>query len=208
MNYAIQGQGYVDENQMNLQYVVLQAALILTITYTYYIEPGLSDKTLNHAFSFVMGLSAMLHIATIVMATITTGAFNMCYTELDTAVFKVTMDFGHGLQTIINILNYVAVIAAIVGMFIAGFDRSNLDGYLQLYGIAVILGLLVFFVKMLFKGGEIQNYRAYLFYKKYCEIDGQLKQKYLDTLYQDDEEEDTKQLLKRLLIALDKDKAE
>lgn len=202
--YGLQGQTYVDEAQMNLQYVVLQAALVLTITYTYYIEPDLSNENLNHAFSFVMGLSAIFHIAVIVVATVTTGCYNMAYTELDTAVMKVTIDHKQGLTSVINVLNYVALIAAIVGMLLAGFDRSDLDGYLQLYAIAVILALLVFFIKMLGTGATIQNYRAYLFYKKYCQPDGQLKQKYLDTLMQDDEEESAKELMKKLLKAVEK----
>ena len=67
--------------QMNLQYTVLQAALILTITANLYINPPVSfDSTAqNDAFSSLSGFAAFTHLLCIINSTIISGVLNMAY---------------------------------------------------------------------------------------------------------------------------------
>jgi hypothetical protein len=69
--YAFDGADYIAEIRENIQYVVLQAALILTITINLYISPpDFEDENLLRAFSALSGFAAFLHITVIIGCTI------------------------------------------------------------------------------------------------------------------------------------------
>ena len=70
---------------MNVQYTVLQAALILTITANLYINPPITfdSESRNDAFSSICGLAAFTHLFCIVNCTIVSGVLNMAYTAVD-----------------------------------------------------------------------------------------------------------------------------
>ena len=70
---------------MNVQYTVLQAALILTITANLYINPPINfdSKSQNDAFSSICGLAAFTHLFCIINCTIVSGILNMAYTAVD-----------------------------------------------------------------------------------------------------------------------------
>ena len=70
---------------MNVQYTVLQAALILTITANLYINPPISfiSESRKDAFSAICGFAAFTHLFCIVNCTIVSGVLNMAYTAVD-----------------------------------------------------------------------------------------------------------------------------
>lgn len=197
VSYAYQGAQCFEEYQTNLQYVVLQAALILTITFEYYVDPGLSDKTLNHLFSFLLGFSALAHIICIIAATISTGAINMAYSDIDAYYFKILLD-TMGQTLVIQSFNYLGIMTALAGLLVAGFDRSSFDcAVIAILTIPTVIGLFYFFAFSIGHAAILQDERTYLFYKKYCEADGQLSPKYRDKLFEK-EEDDMKKVLKVL----------
>lgn len=205
--YATQGAQCFEEHQTNLQYVVLQASLVLTITFPYYVEPGLSKDSFNHAFSFLMGLAALSHVIVIIVCSINTAAIAMAFNDTDTFYFKIRQDLG-GVTTTIQVFNYLAMIAALAGMLVAGFDRNNTDGALiALLAIPTVMCLFAFFIWSISNAAILQDERAYLFYTKYCKDSGHLKDKYVAKLYdQEDHSTTTKTLevLEKLLVKLDK----
>ena len=112
---------------MNFQYTVLQAALILTITIPLYVSPpDLSTDSNLRAFSFFIGisaciilqftlqfisfilnigLSASLHLYTIIGITIMSALFNRPYTEADTVLVRIENNFLLVLATICNYIS-------------------------------------------------------------------------------------------------------
>ena len=84
VSHALQGKDYISDIQNNMQYTVLQAALILTITVTLYIDPPAFDTVrLGHLFSAVVGFSAICHLGCIIGCTILAALFNSTYSEVD-----------------------------------------------------------------------------------------------------------------------------
>ena len=70
---------------MNLQYTVLQAALILTITANLYINPPISfdSAAQTDAFSSISGFAAFTHLFCIINCTIISAVLNMAYSAVD-----------------------------------------------------------------------------------------------------------------------------
>lgn len=175
--HALEGDKNIEEIQMNAQYTVLQAALILTITIPLYINPpGMADETTNNAFSAFVGFSAFFHIAVIIGCTIFAMILNRPYSPADTLCARIEY---FNLFAMVNVANYIAVSTAIIATLIAGFDRSWIDGFVQIYSPFLILTILYIFISGYGSGTQAQDRRVYRFYKKYCEKNGQLKEKYL-----------------------------
>ena len=76
-------------------------------------------------------------------------------------------------------MNYLAVTATVFMMLIAGYDRSNVNIAVQLYALAVVVVLLITFIAKISEGARLQDQRILLFYQKYCDISGELKDDYL-----------------------------
>ena len=181
MSYAFEGKEYISEIQTAMQYSVLQAALILTISLPQYLDPAVTtDGSLGTIYSFFVGFSAIFHIMTIIFCTIFSGSLNMAYNGVDALVIRVKRNDAF---VLIQILNYFADTAILLAMMIAGFDREYLDGYLQLYAIPVVIFIIFFFVKFHFLACKIQNVRSMMFYKKYCSPDGSLRPDVLEFIY-------------------------
>eukprot|EP01038_Epipyxis_sp_PR26KG_P009738 gene9738-13104_t len=187
VSHALQGSSYIAEIQTLMQYLVLQSALILTIDMPLYINPiQFKNETTAHVFSAVVGFAAISFLACIIACTILSGTLNMVYSAVDGMIMRVKMKVT---LVLVNIINYLAIIATITAMLLAGFDRSYLDGYVQLYGGAVVIGL--FYLYYMFPasiGTYMQDVRAYMFYKKYCKISGELKEEYLKKILSVDAE--------------------
>jgi uncharacterized membrane protein len=75
--------------------------------------------------------------------------------------------------------NYIAVIATIFAMLIAGFDRSNADIAVQVFALVIVVILVTVFIWNYSAAANLQDQRAIRFYKKYCDISGELKDEYL-----------------------------
>lgn len=59
--FAMQGSTYIEEIQMNMQYTVLQSALVLTISMPLYIDPpSFDDRDTNRVFSGMSKTSKLL----------------------------------------------------------------------------------------------------------------------------------------------------
>eukprot|EP01038_Epipyxis_sp_PR26KG_P005822 gene5822-8028_t len=189
VSHAIQGSTYIDEIQTVMQYLVLQSALILTIDMPLYISPpDFKNENIGHIFSAVVGFAAISFLACIIACTILSGSLNMVYSAVDGMIMRVKMKVT---LVLVNVVNYLAIIATIAAMLLAGFDRSYLDGYVQLYGIVVVIGL--FYLYYIFPasvGTHMQDVRAFMFYKKYCQTSGELKEEYLKKVFAIDEPND------------------
>ena len=187
MSFGFEGSDYIGEMQTALQYVVLQAALILTISLPQYLSPVVvtPDSPLTTAYSFLVGLAALLHIATIILCTIFSGVMNMAYTNVDALVIRVQRnDVFVGVM----VLNYSADLIVIIAMLVAGFDRDYLDGGLQLYAIVIVFGIIAAFLNLMGLGLERQNARSMFFYKKYCNFNGLLRDEIREKIYSKEED--------------------
>lgn len=185
--YALQGDSYITEIQSNLQYTVLQSALILTISMPLYISPPEIDSVVTtHVFSGLIGLAAFSHIIVIVALTILSALLNRPYAASDVVVMRVKSNIH---MTLAVILNYVADIASIIAMFVAGFSRSKLDGLVQLYAVLLFVLVLVLFLTSMKLGDQFQDMRTLKFFQKYCDITGSLRPEYLVMIYESDKEE-------------------
>jgi hypothetical protein len=164
-----------------MQYTVLQAALILTITVNLYINPPALNSELNlRIFSAIIGFAAFSHVSVIVSSTILSGQFNMVYSEADALRIRIESNARFMVTTI---LNYVAIVATVAGMLVAGFDRSPVDGALQLYSLPLLALLLFHFLSSNTRGTIAQDQRSFLFYKKYCDANGELTDHSLAMVY-------------------------
>jgi hypothetical protein len=181
-SHALQGADYIEQIQMNLQYTVLQSALILTISMPLYIDPpGFNEKNFDRAFSAIIGLAAFSQLTVIIGCTIISALLNRPYTTSDTMVARVQ---AQSLLVFVNIINYVANVATLVAMLIAGFNRSSVDGGVQMYIGALVILLAYLAHQCYAKGSRFQDGRTLAFYNKYCDDNGRLKHKYLLRVYE------------------------
>ena len=183
--HAYQGSQYVGDILTNMQYTVLQAALILTITVTLYISPPSMDHNNQIIFSALVGFSSLCHLGTIISCTILTAVFNGAMSEVDTTIMFIE---NHRIYASVTIFNYIAIIAALASMLVAGFSRTYVEGYIQLaYSIVMIVVLIAIGIRSGFRVVKNQDVRAFTFYKQYCDSDGQLKDEYLNMIYPSDD---------------------
>lgn len=87
-----------------------------------------------------------------------------------------------GLLTITFALNYVAILATVVLMLLAGFRRSVADSVVEIYAIVVVITLLVSFLRGYNAAARLQDERMIKFYQKYCDVSGELKDEYLKVI--------------------------
>jgi hypothetical protein len=174
----------------------LQAALILTISLPQYLDPVVQNgDDYDNEYSAIVGISALLHVGTIILCTILSATFSMPYNGSDNLVMRVKLD---GMLVVANIANYAAAILVIIAMLFAGFARDSTDGYVQLWAIPLIMAVIYCFIVSQQFAIKLQDVRSFLFYKKYCEPNGMLKQQYLDQIY-NEEEDPIKAKLEKLL---------
>lgn len=80
------------------------------------------------------------------------------------------------------VANYIADIATVTAVFLAGFNREFIDGAVQLYTIPLIIWLFYYLLKGSAIAKEYQDIRQVEFYKKYCDPNGDLKDEYLELI--------------------------
>lgn len=184
--HAFQGAQYVGDILTNMQYTVLQAALILTITVTLYISPpAIEEERLQIIFSALLGFSSLCHLGTIISCTILCAVFNGAISEVDTTIMFIQ---NHRIYSSVTAFNYIAIVAALASMMVAGYARTYTEGNIQLVYSIVMIVVLVFIG--LRSGNRVyknQDVRAFAFYKQYCDPDGQLKSEYLELIYPSDD---------------------
>lgn len=88
--------------------------------------------------------------------------------------------------------NYVAVVATVFAMLIAGYDRSSADIAVQVFALLTIVTLIVIFVWNFLIAANLQDQRALRFYQKYCDISGELRDEYLTAIQESKTEEKEK----------------
>lgn len=179
--HALQGSTYIEETQVNMQYTVLQSALILTISMPLYISPpDFNNEDTIHIFSAVVGGAAFCQLVVIISCTIMAALLNRPFSSADSMVVRVE---AHTLYVTTFVMNYIANCATVSAMYVAGFDRSFEDGAIQLYGLVFVIIVFALFLRTDFRGKGLQDKRALLFYEKYCEENGRLKKEFLRRLY-------------------------
>jgi len=207
VTHAIKGKDYIDQIFNNVQYTVLQAALILTITFPLFLNPidlstnsfGGDDTTnstslliptdiasnektdaLSRSFSALIGFAAVSHIGCIIGLTIMVSYVNRAITSADAFVEILAT---RPIFIVATILNYLADCSAMVCLMLVGFDRSRVDGSIIIsLGCFAVLGLLCLFGAVFSKGSLHQDSRIFLFYKKYCDSNGELKAEYVQKI--------------------------
>jgi hypothetical protein len=181
VSYAFQGSDYIDEILTNMQYTVLQAALILTITMSFYMSPpDIKSDHNKRLFSAFIGVSACTHIFVLILITILTALFYSPYCYAEAMYLRVKCKSQFILSTV---LNYVANIFAIMAMLVSGFDRYVVDGAVQLYFVGILAALVTYLIQNGKLGARNQDERVFMFYKKYCDPNGELKDEYLEKIY-------------------------
>ena len=80
--------------------------------------------------------------------------------------------------------NYIAVVATVFAMLIAGYDRSSADIAVQVFALLVVVILIAIFGWNYSNAANLQDQRALRFYQKYCDISGELKDEYLAAIQQ------------------------
>mmetsp|Transcript_15656 Transcript_15656/g.26229 ORF Transcript_15656/g.26229 Transcript_15656/m.26229 type:complete len:310 (-) Transcript_15656:161-1090(-) len=180
--FAQHGSLYFDEVQMQLNYTVLHAALLLTIAMPAFIDPpDFESSSLGHWFMGMAGLSSVTNLFSIITATIFSTILNRPYTDVDTMVARVTETF---LFVLAIVLDYIGMLSLLVSMLIAGFNSSNLDGSVQLYAVPLVIIIIVFWVYALAATDEMQLSSTLAFKEKYLDEFGQLKKEYKLRIYQ------------------------
>ena len=186
----IAGSDYIEKIQNNLNNTVLQATLILTITLTFYISlPEFNRENNATAFSALVGFSAFVHLICIILSIIFSAVLYMGSADVDALILRVRF---HWFFVATTATNYLALLTTMASMLIAGFDRSNVDGGVQLYCFVLILMAVIAFKVMVGKGERQQDKRCLAFYKKYCDPNGELKDEYLQMIYGTDVESGSK----------------
>ncbi len=142
VSHALQGPKYIEEVQVYIQYTVLQAALILTITVPLFINPpdfG-TDEVTGHVFSAIVGFSACCHLSCIISCTILNATLGSTYTDVDAVVARIE---AYTLFAGTNVFNYLAIITTCASMVIAGFGQVKLHGWIMLAYCLVMVVVLV-----------------------------------------------------------------
>lgn len=192
--FAMLGVSHVERIQMNMQYTVLQSALILTISMPLYIQlPSFSSTQSQHIFSAIVGFAAFQQLIVIIGCTIISALLNRPYVPCDGTVARYRVFL---LLILVSVVNYIASVATLAAMLVAGFARHFIDGVVQLYVILVVFYLVKLFAYTNSLGVNLQDKRVVAFYEKYCEPQtGRLKEEYLKLVYmpQEDEEEESEE---------------
>lgn len=178
--YGIQGQEYVNEVMNTLNYTVLHAALLLTISLPAYVDPpDFNDDTLGHTFMAFAGISSLANLLSILAATVFVTILTRPYANVDTFIARLDPT----LFAMAITFDYVGVATLLALMLCAGFNRSYLDGYIQLYCGAIVLIIIAAWIHAWYLGDAAQLDRVALFKQTYCDHDGQLKDEYLSAIY-------------------------
>jgi hypothetical protein len=115
------------------------------------------------------------------MCTMLTALMNGAYTAIDTMLVRVRF---HSAFAIVILVNYIAVLSTMTAIFIIGFERELIDGAVQLYATVGAVGLISLFVAFAKYGIRYQDERTLMFYNKYCDPNGELKDEYLTLIYE------------------------
>ena len=187
LSYAIDGDNYISKIQTALQYIVLQAALVLTISLEQYLHPDIDDDDdLEIFYTYIVGSSAILHLSTIILATIVSASINMAFGGVDRTVVRVKLNF---LLILTNVFNYCGDVLMMIGMIVVGSSRSKYGIYSELYVAIFVCFLLCTFMYSMGIAMMFQNRRCIQFYRKYCDHSGQLRADVLHKVYRKYEDE-------------------
>ena len=117
--YAFDGVDYIGEIRENIQYVVLQAALILTITIGLYVSPpDFEDENLLRAFSSLSGFAGNTIVIFIVNTTTIFITINIAITVITIVItITITVAFSHVVVIIGSTIS-----AAVLNMGIGPID--------------------------------------------------------------------------------------
>lgn len=176
------GSNYIGEIQQQLNYVILQAALLLTITGPEFISPpSFASSYMTHTFSGIMGFSAFLYLTTIILATTMSNYINKPYVPSLTMLARIE---ANNYIKLMSLMLYTASTAFVVAFLLVAYERSPIDFYAQLYVIAIIIFLACVIYQNVVAGLELQRESVWQFYERFCDADGRLMQKYLDSIYE------------------------
>jgi hypothetical protein len=126
----------------------------------------------EHSFDAFAGFSMFSQFTAIVGALLYIFMLMKASTQVEAFVRRI--EFEPWLYFIYAI-TFSGIIMLIIAIFIAAFNRSNIDGGIQCYGPLLLLFCFVMFMGAMDKTYDAMDNRCHHFYKKYCIADGSLK---------------------------------
>lgn len=176
VSHAMKGDRVICQVRSSLHTVILQASLFLIITVPYYINMrGFSHYDESRSFSFFMGFASFMFISVVMLSLFLDSILQRAYAPIDALITYIEYK---PLWKVIQAMDYLGIIALVVAMFIAAFDRNLVDGVVQLWAPLLFLAFIILFLTADGKESRIQDMRIYRFYRKYCNKDGSLRDEY------------------------------
>lgn len=180
VTYAVAGNEYFDEMQTHLNYTVLHAALLLTVTLPAFLQPNeFSNSTDRHAFIILMGIASVANLFSIMFSTVFSTALLRPYKAADTMVSRIKFVeiFVWSVVT-----DYVGVITLLAAVIVAGFEFSDLDGYIMLVGLPLAVYLIYQWITTSSYSSYSQRENVKHFRAVYLDDEGFLLDKYLSLI--------------------------
>jgi hypothetical protein len=134
---------------------------------------------MTRCFSAFIGFSAFSHLIVVVGNTIAASVLNRPYSPVDAIISRVEFN---PLLVSVGFVNYLSVISGLGATWIAGFNRDATDGWVHAYIFFFVIALIYTFISGYSRGSMYQDCRAFRFYVKYCDYDGQLKDEYIEKI--------------------------
>ena len=131
-------------------------------------------------FTIIVGLSATLHLGSIVLSTIFLAALNRVYGAVDRHMMRIKLTW---LLVISTTSNYIAILLLISAMVLAAQSRGTSDFEGAIYAIFVAAFIFATYIYVNNKIGQFQEFRSRCFYEKYCDSSGRLHSRILERLY-------------------------
>lgn len=179
--YALSGNDYILEIQNFVNYTVLHASLLLTISFPAYIDPPEFESLyLKQHFMFFCGASIVSHITSVLVCTIYFTNLNRAYRASDamtTRIDDLMMKLG-------IFFDYLGIICLLICFYFVGANYSYAASYTHLFYSGVItFGIVVAFAHYGFKLDGDQQHVAEVFKEKYCDEFGYLSKESLYMLH-------------------------
>lgn len=145
--------------------------------------PDFRSDQIGHVFMTLAGFSSIANLFSMLCATAFVQMLQRPFGSVDSFVARLDQI----LLVVANVLDYMGAVTLLAATLVAGFNRDNFDGFVQLYSIALVVFLSIAWGFTAVHLNETQTRRVVGFKEKYCDSDGQLKDAWLKTIYPSDD---------------------
>ena len=131
-------------------------------------------------FTIIVGLSATLHLGSIVLSTIFLAALNRVYGAVDRHMMRIKLTW---LLVISTTSNYIAILLLISAMVLAAQSRGTSDFEGAIYVMVLVVFILPTYPHVDNEINKFQEFTSRRFYEKHCDSSGRLHSHILERLY-------------------------